>query len=211
MGAGNPHLRSFDNDKFEPNTYFIDLSEDFDAVKERLTAELGEEPDDDVVYAEVNQMSEFGFEDLTECLGAELGLTQWDLQSRANGYEELSSAFRNEGLIIAEGKLAYVITETSAEYSHLPIAVIPTFKFEKFLEDAEFELEDRRAWYDARGKSVAAAIDKLAEKRWNRELRKFQKEAKLILEKLHSWYPTTMSSRCGAWMSGPVDPTRLVA
>jgi hypothetical protein len=211
MGAGNPHLRSFDNDKFEPNTYFIDLSEDFDSVKERLAEEFGEEPDDDAVYAEVDQQSEFGFEDLAECLASELRLTPWDLQSRANGYEELSSAFRNEGLILAEGQRVYVITETCAEYSHLPIAVIPTFKFETFLEDAEFELEDRRAWYDARGKSVAAAIDKLAEKRWNQELREFQKEATLILKKLYSWYPTKMSGRCGAWMSGPVDPKQLAA
>lgn len=211
MGAGNPKLSSFDSDKFEPNTYFINLGGDFDEINERLAEELGEEPGEDQVYQEMAELGEFGFEDLIESLCSELGHTAWELRSRANGFGELTYAFREEGLIMTEGARCYVITETGAEYEHFPIAVIPNFKFEKFLDDAEWEMQDKRDWYDARGKSLSAAIDKLAEKRWEKEMKLFNREAARVLETLYKWYPSSMRGRCGAWTSGPVDPKQLTA
>ena len=211
MGAGNPKLSSFDSDKFEPNTYFINLGGDFNEINERLTEEFGEEPDENLVYQEMAELGEFGFEDLIESLASELGHKAWDLKSRANGFGELTYAFRNEGLIMTEGERCYVITETSSEYEHFPIAVIPNFKFETFLDEAEWEMQDKREWYDARGKSLAAAIDKLAEKRWDKEMKLFNLEAAQVLETLYKWYPSSMRGRCGAWMSGPVDPKQLAA
>ena len=211
MGAGNPKLKSFDNDKFEPITYFIDLSEDEEAVTKYLTEENGEEPDDDQVERELALLEEMHFEDLIESICSELGHTAWDLRSRANGFSELCYAFREEGLIMTEGKRCYVITETGAEYRHLPIAVIPNFKFESFKEDAEWEMEDKREWYRARGKDWDAAVEKLANKRWEKEMQEFHKEAETILKTLYSWYGEKMSGRAGAWMSGPVDPTKLAA
>jgi len=56
MGAGNPKLSSFDSDKFEPNTYFIDLSGDFDEINERLTEEFGEELDENLGYQDKKLM-----------------------------------------------------------------------------------------------------------------------------------------------------------
>ena len=211
MGAGNLKLSSFDSDKFEPNTYFINLGGDFDEINERLTEEFGEEPDENLVYQEMAELGEFGFEDLIESFASELGHKTWDLKSRANGFGELTCAFREEGLIMTEGERCYVITETSSEYEHFPIAVIPNFKFETFLDEAEWEMQDKREWYDARGKSLAAAIDKLAEKRWDKEMKLFNREAAQVLETLYKWYPSSMSGRCGAWMSGPVDPKQLAA
>jgi hypothetical protein len=211
MGAGNPKLSSFDSDKFEPITYFLDLSEDEEAIIKNLTEENGEEPDDDFVERERAFLEEMHFDDLIESICSELNHTPWDLQSSANGFGELTYAFRESGLIMTEGKLCYVITETSAEYYHLPIGVIPNFKFETFLEDAEFEMEDKREWYDARGKSLAAAIDKLANRNWEKKMKEFHKEAATVLQTLHGWYGEKMSGRCGAWTSGPVDPAKLAA
>ena len=51
MGAGNPILRSFDPEKFDPVTYFLDLS---------VEPEEGEGPD----YF----LEEMNFEDLLESL-----------------------------------------------------------------------------------------------------------------------------------------------
>lgn len=210
MGAGNPNLGSFDNDKFEPTTYFLDLGGDFEETEKNLTAELGEEPDDEQVYRELDELSELNFEDLIESICSELGHSAWDLKSRANGFSELSSAFRQEGLILTEGKQCYVITETGAEYSHLPIAVIPSFKFETFKEDAEFEIWDKQDWYRARRKDWDAAVEKRAMKEWNKRIKEFHKEAKHVLETLCKWYPS-MRQRAGAWCSGPVDPAKLAA
>jgi len=66
MGAGNPKLKSFDNDKFEPTTYFLDLGSDFDKTKEYMTEENGSEPSDEAVWDEINSLMEMNFEDLIE-------------------------------------------------------------------------------------------------------------------------------------------------
>ena len=211
MGAGNPKLSSFDSDKFEPTTYFIDLSEDEEAVIKNLTEENGEEPDDDQVERERALLEEMHFEDLIESICSELGHTAWDLRSRANGFGELTYAFRDEGLIMTEGKQCYVITETGAEYYHLPIAVIPNFKFESFQQDAESELWDKQDWYRARRKDWDAAVTKLANRNWEKKMKEFHKEAETVLKTLYSWYGEKMSGRCGAWLSGPVDPMKLAA
>jgi hypothetical protein len=211
MGAGNPKLSSFDSDKFEPTTYFLDLSEDEEEVIKNLTEENGEEPDDDLVSRERAFLEEMHFEDLIESICSELNHTSWNLQSRDNCFGELTYAFRESGLIMTEGKRCYVITETSGDYYHLPIGIIPNFKFETFLEDAEFEMRDKQDWYSARGKSISEAIDKLAERNWEKEMKEFYKEAETVLQAIHSWYGEKMSGRNGAWMSGPVDPTRLAA
>jgi hypothetical protein len=202
MGAGNPSLSSFDDDKYEPTTYFLDLDEDFDEVAKRLEEELGEEPGDDEVYREIGELGEMHFEDLIESICSELKHTAWDLKSRANGFSELSSAFRQEGL---------VITETGAEYNHLPIAVIPNFKFEKFKEDAEWEMWDKQDWYRARGKDWDAAVEKLADRAWEKEMKEFRKEAETVLKTLYKWYGEKMRCRAGAWCSGPVDLVGLAA
>ena len=211
MGAGNLSLNSFDNDHFEPTTYFLDLSVDEEFAKQSLIDNGNEEPDDDEIEREQGMLSEMNFEDLTESICSELNHAAWDLNSGANYFPELSSAFRQEGIILTEGKLCYVITETGAEYYHLPIAVIPNFKFESFREDAEFEMWDKQDWYRARHKDWDAAVKRLAIKEWNKKMNEFHKEAEHVLKTLYKWYPESMRQRAGAWCSGQVDPTQLAA
>lgn len=211
MGAGNPSLNSFDNDKFKPTTYFLDLSADEEFAKQSLIDNGNEEPDDDEIERELGALSEMNFEDLIESICAELNHAAWDLNSRANYFPELSSAFRQDGIILTEGKLCYVITETGAEYYHLPIAVIPNFKFEDFESDARYEMDDKYQWYKARGKDWEAAVEKRAMREWDKRIKEFNKEAKQVLRTLYKWYPESMCQRAGAWCSGPVDPKQLAA
>lgn len=189
MGAGNPKLKSFDPEKFEPVTYFLDLSIEY---------EEGEEPD----YF----LEEMNFEDLIESLHSELDLVNvyGDLHGKGESYSELSSAFREDGIILLEGDLSYVITETGAEFYHLPIAVIPNFKWEDIRDDIEYGEEDKREWYESRGLDLDEKIDKLTDQEYNKRLKKFNKEQEKILTTLHGWYGKSMSQRGGAWTCMPL-------
>ena len=186
MGAGNPKLKSFDNDKFEPTTYFIDLSEFVDK----------EEDDEDDEELD-NDGMEWAYEDLVESFCAELEMKAVD---KDNLYPELSYAFRQEGIVILEGDDALIITETGAEYSALPLAVIPSFKFEEILDEVHYENQDKEDWYDARGKNFEAAIEAKAVKVWNKKMKEFHKEEAKIIEKLKSWYSKGLYCRDGAWL-----------
>ena len=185
MGAGNPNLKSFDPEKFEPVTYFLDLS---------VEPEEGEEPD----YS----LEEMNFEDLIESLHSELDLI--NLYGDDEYYPELSSAFRGEGIILLEGNQSYVITEAGAEYYHLPIAVIPNFKWQDIRDDIEYREEDKLDWYEARGLDLDEKIDKLTDKEYYKRLKVFNKEQAKILTTLHGWYGKSMSQRGGAWTSMPL-------
>jgi len=185
MGAGNPLLRSFDPEKFEPVTYFLDLS---------VEPEEGEEPD----YF----LEELNFEDLLESLSSELELTSRSCESEY--HSELCAAFRQEGMFLLEGELTYIITETGAEYHHLPIAVIPNFKWEDLRDDIAYQEGDKQEWYEARGLDFDERLDKIADNEYHKMLKEFSKESNKILTTLHGWYGKDMSQRNGAWMSTPL-------
>jgi hypothetical protein len=185
MGAGNTRLRSFDPEKFEPVTYFLDLS---------VEPEEGEERD----YF----LEELNFEDLLESLSSELELT--NLYNENEYHSGLCAAFRQDGILLLEGELTYIITETGAEYHHLPIAVIPNFKWEDLRDDIKYQEGDKRDWYDTRGLDFDERLDKLADKEYHKKLKEFSKESNKILTTLHGWYDKGMSQRNGAWMSIPL-------
>jgi len=191
MGAGNPKLKSFDNDKFEPTTYFIDLSA-------YITNEDNDDADEDEYEIDEYGM-ELMYDDLIESFCAELGMTALE-SNRDNLYPELSYAFREEGIVILEGDDALIITETGAEYSALPLAVIPSFKFEDILDEVCYEHQDKEAWYDARCKDFRAAMEVRAEKIWDKKMNEFHKEESEIIGKLKAWYSKGLYCRNGAWL-----------
>jgi hypothetical protein len=191
MGAGNPKLKSFDNDKFEPTTYFIDLSA-------YITNEDNDDADEDEYEIDGYAM-ELMYDDLIESFCAELGMTALE-SNRDNLYPELSYAFREEGIVILEGDNALIITETGAEYSSLPLAVIPSFKFEDILDEVCYEHQDKEEWYDARGKDFRAAMEVRAEKIWDKKMNEFHKEESEIIGKLKAWYSKGLYCRNGAWL-----------
>lgn len=185
MGAGNPILNSFNPEKFNPATFFLDLSVD---------PEEGEERD--------YHLEELNFEDLLESLSSELELT--NLYGDREFHSELCAAFRQEGILLLEGAECYVITETGSEYHHLPIAVIPNFKWEDIRDDIEYEEGDKCDWYYARNLDWDARLDTLTDRVYLKRLKEFNKESNIILSTLHKWYGKNMSQRNGAWMSTPL-------
>ena len=189
MGAGNPKLKSFDNDKFEPTTYFLDLS---------VFLDNEEEEDDDEFDEGIDTYGmELMYDDLIESFCAELGMKALN---EDNLYPELCYAFREEGIVILEGDDALIITETGAEYTGLPLAVIPSFKFEDILDEVCYEHQDKEGWYEARGKDFLSAMEVRADKIWNKKMNEFHKEEAKIIEKLKAWYSEALYCRNGAWL-----------
>lgn len=172
MGTGNQKLRSFDNELFEPKTYFLDLGED-------------PEEDEEQDYEQDYEQQRANYEGLIETLCSEFEME--DMQEEC--HEDLCRTFRESGVILVEGKHSYVITETGSEYRKLPIAVIPNFK----LEDIEEEVEnpDSELSYDE--------IHEEAKKQWRERFPSFEEEAKKILKKLKEWYGDKMTTRNGSW------------
>ena len=188
MGAGNPKLKSFDNELFEPTTYFLDLSSSEPEESEDFFPE------------------ELSFEDLQESLIAELGL-----QAASGTHDELSYAFRDSGVLLLEGKLSYLITETSGERYHLPLAVIPNFRFDEIVERVESEQWGKQEWYTQRGLNWDRMVNELAAKEWDKRMEEFVKESHLIMSTILQWYPEKLSTRNGAWLSSGVTEAAPIA
>jgi hypothetical protein len=202
MGAGNPKLKSFDNDRFEPTTLFVDLAGDFDfdTFKNELEKESGEEYSDTHVWDLHGQDLELNYEDLIQSICSELGHKYHD----KNYHRELSYAFREEGIVLTEGANCFVITETGSDFTHLPLAIIPSFRFETILDDIKYENSNKEEWYNQRGKNFDAAMEKLADKAWDKMMKVFFKEEKTIVKRLKEFYPNSLSQRNGAWCSSPL-------
>lgn len=123
MGSGNPKLKSFDNDRFEPVTYFIDLS---------VEPEIGEDGNEDYIEASIQE--DENYEDMIALLSEELDLEFLGRNTKSS-YSELSCGFRNAGIILLQGDYCYVITESAFEYNHIPFAIIPNFRFDHIMLD----------------------------------------------------------------------------
>lgn len=206
MGAGNPKLKSFDNDRYEPTTLFIDLGGNFDFESYKKEMEEANETDysDETIWDMLSRDLELNFDDLVESICSELGHKAHDLNDSRNYHSELCYAFREDGMILTEGKQCYVISETGSEYTHLPIAIIPNFKFEDILDNVKYDNSNKEEWYIQRGKDFDAAMEKRAEEIWNKNMKEFFKEENEIVEKLKLFYPKSLYQRNGAWMTSLV-------
>jgi hypothetical protein len=215
MGAGNPKLKSFDNDRFEPKTFFIDISEDIEQLRKQYEEDGEDVPSDETLYDIAGRSEELNFEDLIESLSSELGMKilygDNNLGRRAY-HSELTYGFREEGILLLEGKHCFIITSTDGEGYHLPIGVIPNFKFEDLHSEEIYDNSDKEKWYDARKLDFSLSMEKRAETKWNKLIKEFHKEAEKVLNTIHTWYPKKMGERNGAWMSLPIiTPNQLVA
>lgn len=189
MGAGNPIIRSWDMDLFDPTTYFIDLTKDLD-----------EEDDEHFVFD--------NFLDYLEFVLEEFNLEYPDRRSKDFYIDELSAEFRGSAVVLAKSKHTLLLTTTDSESHHLAIGCVPNFKFEDFEEDADNEIDTD--WYDRRDRIdlLQKKREQYAKKEWNKCFKIFQKEATKILTELHKIYQ--FSVRNGAWMSSQVEPNKII-
>lgn len=211
MGAGNPLIRSFDTDLYQPSTYFIDFTECYEDKKEWVKEEMISRDDyrkfEDLDEEEINQMFydqlEFDVKDFMEdYFFNEPFENQYTAPDQKDRYQkDLSAQFLGGATVIAESDDAYILTTSDSEYHHFAIGIVPKFRFEELCEDVDYEQQHKYDWYEARGKDYDAMCTKLAEKLYAKKLKAFLKNNEPTMRILHSHYGKQMSSRNGAWCS----------
>lgn len=218
MGAGNPLIRSFDDDRYHPTTYFIDFT-DFcpdrdEAVKEELISndreedweEMNEDEKDKCYYQICEWNAESFREDYFFNLDEQEMIADWkkpDRQDRWLG--ECSASFRGSAVIIAENDDAYILTTDEAEVYHYPIAIIPKFKFDSIEDDIWDRECDKEDWYQARGLHLPDRTALLAEREYDKRLKKWRKKYEPFMRLFYSHFKEGLSMRNGAWMSTPLQ------
>ena len=214
MGAGNPLIRSFDVDRYQPTTYFIDFTECYE-LDQWVKQELIDREDDrtfedlseDDKYNMLNSQLEFDVDEFREnyFLEKEFFGDKYSTVDQKDSYvQELSAAYMGGGVVIVESDNAYIVTTTEAEYHHYPIAIVPKFKFDELCEDVDYEQQHKYDWYQARDKDYDAMCQRLAEKLYEKKIKQFRKTHEPTMRKLHEHYAKQMSQRNGAWMSEPI-------
>lgn len=204
MGAGNPLIRSYDEEKYSPKTYYIDFTESI-GDKDEVLKEHYEANDLDIESVSDNDKDDT-FNQLVD----------WNIQSFMEDYffqedqgfhepdethiEELSAEFRGSGVILAETDDCLVV-HAGGEPWHFSIGMVPNFKLEDIWDEMYDENRDKEEWYDARNKSFSTRIDTLADKEYDKRLKKWLKEYEPCMRLLHKHYGKHMSGRSGAWTS----------
>jgi len=216
MGAGNPILRSFDEDKFSPNTYFFDFSISIEF--EEWKKEYCEQNNVDNISDEKawEWISDEEFEDFINLFSSfcyKNKVFSFEYSRRNARYiDELSAGFRESGIIIAESRNCLIITSTDGENYHMPIAFIPNFKWESLYEEIAYENDDKIEWYNKRKLSWEDMIERKADKEYDKLLKSFHKEEKIFWQWFKDEYPIQefLSERNGTWCSSRISNEELI-
>jgi len=205
MGAGNPSLRSFDPDRYEPTTFFVDFTSDY---QDYLHCCEDEPPiSEDSFYEQDNDLSFESFFNMITCYDGRYNSIRLDWKDLMNGkhktYEELSFGYRKEGVVLLETDYMMVITETGSDSHHIPFAIIPNFRYEVILdeicEQRNLDYNDSRAIFHADGI-------------YRSKMRQFVLHERDFWRYILRDYPTIdeyMSVRDGAWTSSKLDVEAL--
>lgn len=211
MGAGNPLIRSFDPERYEAQTYFIDFlafyQDDDEWLKEELDSRGDErtieELDDDQKNEIINNQAEFDIEDFQNYYFFEkenFGNTYFPVDSKDNYIETLSARFRGGATVLAQSEDAFVVTCGEDTY-HYSIGIVPKFTYDEICEEVDYEQQHKYDWYVSQGRNYDAMCQRLADKLYEKKLKLFKKNHEPTMRILHSHYKNQMSSRNGAWRS----------
>lgn len=215
MGAGNPLIRSYDEDLYCPNTYFIDFT-DFYSNEERIeTVKCHFDANDRIEdYHQLNN---------EEIDNEFMRLIEDDVESFQNDFffnlpepyenwfhkpnederyiEELSAMFHGAGIVLAENDDCLVLTTSEAEPHHYPIGLVPNFKYEDLVEDWYQENKHKEDWYDARGLNFDRRCCEQAKIIYQKKLDKWLETYEPFMKWFHSIHKEGMQVRSGAWCS----------
>ena len=214
MGAGNPLIKSFDPERYEAKTYFIDFVESYRNNEEWLKEELEsrgneetiEELDDEKKYEIINNQAEFDIEDFQNNYFFEnenFGNTYYSVEPKDNYIEALSARFLGGATALAQSDDAYIVTCGEDAY-HYSIGIVPKFTYDEICEEVDYEQQHKYDWYVSRGKDYDAMCQRLADKLYEKKIKLFKKNHEPTMRILHSHYKEHLSSRNGAWCSAPL-------
>lgn len=214
MGAGNPLIRSFDPERYEAKTYFIDFVEPYQNNNEWLKEELEsrgndetiDELNDDKKYEIINSQAQFDLEDFEEYYFTEkdnFGNLYKSVDSKDRYIKQLSARFMGGATVLAQSEDAFVVT-CGEDLYHYSIGIVPRFTYDEICEDVDYEQQHKYDWYCSRNKDYDAMCQRLADKLYEKKLKLFKKNHEPTMRILHSHYKEHLSSRNGAWCSFPL-------
>jgi hypothetical protein len=208
MGAGNPSIRSLDNDRYSPITYFLDMSSDLEEFKKSYKEENDDEDiSDERAYEWMAEQDSESIFDLFYEFCCKNKLFEYKYNSKTKEfYEKLASGFNQYGIILCESKYCWIVTTTEWETGHFPFALIPSFTYDDIYNTIYYNEGDKITWYDKRNLSYDVHIDKLATKEYDKKLKLFHKEEKtfwnyFVNEFGDDYFHKVLSQRGGPWTS----------
>jgi len=195
MGAGNPLIKSFDNDLYDPTTYFIDFSQLYDQKEheDELSDEEWESQLDRIIEQETQSFQEDFFFNLPK---------PFEFDEPDESYiTELSSAFMGGGIVLAENDDCLILTTDEAVGHHYPFTLIPAFKAEDIAEDWWYENSHKEEWYSARGLDLEERCKEKSIEIYNKKLKKWKKKYEPLMRYVHTFFSDCFSVRTGPWTS----------
>lgn len=208
MGAGNPLLRSYDQELYQAKTYFIDFSELYEDEKEAVREHCCDQYDE----SEFNSLSESEIEDrFNNLIGHDVDdfkenfFDNYYLPSEGDRcIDELSAESRGYGYVLAETETGIILSTADSENRHFAIGIVPKFKYDDIYDEIISIYGEREEWYNKRNLDFEKAMNNYALSKYKKRLIEFKKENEVVMNLIHASYGSAMSVRCSAWTSGSI-------
>lgn len=129
MGAGNTQFRSYDLERYQPSTYFIDF---------------GKIKTDENELEDLHQLAEDNYDDFRNSFFEDFDIPT----SQHPRNNDLTSSFRQSVVVLASTSTGLIITESSSELYHFPITIVPSFTYDELFDEAEENEEEATKEYE---------------------------------------------------------------
>lgn len=208
MGAGNPLVKSYDDEVINITTFFADTAYQgtVEEFQKQYLHDCGEELSEDHAY---QIMSDEATDEFAEIFSVD-GL----IIEGFNGeqVDSLSAEFRGAGIIFAIGDNVMVVVPTGCDDYHRAFAFVPRRSLYSFWEEAQDENAHKLEWYRKRQYNFEIRMDIIAMQEYKKYIRKCNTEIKKLAANIANNYtPETfkkiMSIRSCAWTSSNIDKT----
>lgn len=207
MGAGLPLLRGWSENDYQPETYLLDFTENIsESDIEEYCLENDLDNNDsirDLIASE--KYEHFRDDDLTNILD-ELKinsiLSNYDKQNLI--IDELTSAFREQAVIIQCTENVLIVTTTDSEIHNFCIGFIPKVKYDDIINNIGDEENSKIDWYEKHNKNWDLMIEQKAKKTYNKALKQFKSEKNKIFRLLKKYYRKELSIRLSAHTTGKI-------
>jgi len=210
MGAGNPLVCSYDDDRISINTFFLEgnLQDVDDYIAEYAANNDGETISTDTAYQDMADQDYDSF--LQMFYTADLAIDGW----KGERVNELSSAFRGDGIIIARGNDICVVVPSGCDPYHIGFAFIPSRSWNSFWEEMHDEHAHKRQWYDRRNLNFDNRMYLLADRAYSSYIRKCNTEIKKVAASIakqfrNKYFEENFTVRSGAWTSSSINKSKF--
>ncbi len=206
MGAGNPKVCSFDDDKFMPKTFFVDFRSD-DTVQyiKDHKEDTGHDISENIAEC---MLDESAWEDFDSMLYEIKELDFFGMDGKR--HDELSANFRGDGIMYAGTENGMIVVTSESESNHIAFGFIPNKKYDEVLDDVIDEQYHKQDLYNARELDFDERCEKLAEIKYKKLLKTVKKEAKQVASLIaaifsNEGFKKFFRVRNGAWVTSEID------